>query len=347
MNRLSSRRSFLAGTGVAIGALTAGCSSGPDPKFQLKTHRVEDLAHGPDIGEYVIDPLESKSKYSVDLSDEYKQAKVEELVDTGSVSTRAWELSYRNQWGPTWRDRRQCFEFDDTYYRIRVESRAEVTRERWVFYLDWDDQNPDDDDAAVISLPDHSLSEQDQLIVETARADIPHEDRRDVGHDRPRNMTAVVFHEELDAEESDLAPDPPFHYLEHDDEYFRTVTERGAIERPEQRFTAEPVGESFDEYREYAEENYPDSRFSNVDLSEEATEILDTAIGIDEGFAYEEEPPLSEALEEVLDHLTITEYLEPHDTYEHSTWFRDALAEYRNRWYEFTLVIYPEDHESH
>lgn len=344
----SSRRKILAVAGTTIGTTIAGCisfGSGPDEKFRLVSNDIRGVTQGPRSRPYLIDPLDIDSKYSIELSDAYKRAKIEELVETGTVSTRAWELSYQTDWGPIERDNRCCIEYDGTYYRVRVESREEVKRGRWVFYLDWNDQNPSDDDE-VITLGDNSLSDQDQEVLRTAWEEIPSPDLRRMD-ERSLTEFTVVFHEELHPDESELVPNPSSDYIEHNGEHFRAVTEYGSVERPEQTFSIEPVADSFEQYQVYAKETFPDARFSNVDLSADATEILETAIDIDEGFAYEEKPPLSDALEEVLDHLTITEYLEPHDSYDDVTWFNDALAEYRHRWYEFTLIIYPEDYETY
>ncbi|APW97933.1 hypothetical protein CHINAEXTREME_09145 [Halobiforma lacisalsi AJ5] len=311
----------------------------------MKGLHIDNIATGPSksIRQYLIDPFDVDSAYSVELSDEYKRTKIDELVDTGTVSTRGWELSSRSKWGPTWRDQRTAFAYDGTYYRVRIESQAAVERERWVFYLDWDDQNPGED-ATIISLSDNSLSKQDRMILEAAQGMIPYRDRRDFDPDRPNRFT-VVFHEELDADSSNLVPDPPFDYLEHDGEYFRAVSERGSVEKTEQTFTVEPVAESYTEYRQYAEDTYPDVRFSNVDLSEGAAEVLDEATRVNltppDESVYKEKPPLSSELEEVLEHLTIAEYLEPHDAIDDSMHFYNAVAEYGGQWYEFDLSVYP------
>ncbi|MFC3956963.1 hypothetical protein [Halovivax cerinus] len=344
----SSRRQYLSAVFTSFAVVTTGCVSigpGSENKYRLKTRHVDDPIRGSGYRPYLVDPLEIESKYSIELSDAYKQDKVDQLVETGAVDTRAWELSFRTDWGTGKRDRRTCLEHDGAYYRVWVESREEVERERWVFRFDWNDTNPADD-STIITLGDNSLAGDDQRIVEAARELIPEKDDRDVSYERPRFSHAVIFHDELDPGESDLVPDPPFDYLETDDEYFRAVTERGPIEHPEQTFTVERVADSYEGYREYAKETFPDARFSDVDLSEEAIEILESATTLEGSlYSYEEEPPLSDALEEVLEPLSITEHLEPLNSYDEVIWFRDALAEFRDEWYEFELILYPEDHE--
>lgn len=327
------RRTILAKTGLTVGVMgLSGCSGMmAGSKFRLKSRHIPNVT-----SQYVEDPVEIGSNYNVDYSDEYKRSKVDELVETGTVSTRGWELSYRVDWGRDWRDKRQCVRRDGTYYRIFVEDAADVDRQRWQFFLGWDDQDPADDDT-VVSLPLDSLSEQDRTVVAAGAEAIPPEGRRP----SPSNTTRskVIFHEELDADESELVPSPPFDYLKYEGEYFRATTAKETATRKEQTFAAELVAESRSEYDRYGRQTFPDARFSDASLSSDAASVLDEATGGDG--LYEETTPLSGGLEEVLGHLSIEDDLDSPDAYDDPTWFRDAVAEYDHRWYEFDFVVYP------
>lgn len=329
-----SRRSFLARTSTIAGTLgLAGCfGAGPLSKFRLTSFELPDIT-----SEFVENPIESKSKYELDYSDAYKQAKVDELVETGTVSTRGWELSYRNTWGDDWRHHRHVLLRDGTYYRIYVEDVTYVERERWQFTLGWYDQDPSESDT-VVSRPVSSLSDRDQKIVAAAADGIPADGRRGpVKNER----NEVTYHAELDADESDLVPNPPFDYLDYEGEYFRAAAEQRPITHKEQTFSVEAVADSQSEYEQYAHDEFPDARFADVSLSSSAEDVMEVVTSVHEGYAYEEEPPLSEGLEEVLEHLTIADDLKPHDSYDDTTWFYGALAEYDGQWYDFDLVIYP------
>ncbi|MFC3956964.1 hypothetical protein [Halovivax cerinus] len=349
MDQQVDRRKYLSVAATTAGTVAAGCididiNETERDAFRLTSYGIDDVALGPTYRPYLIDPLDVDASYSVALSDTYTQNAIEELVDTGSLDTRGWALSYRTDWGPTERDARTCFEHDGAYYRVHVESSDHVERERWVFGFDWTDGDPPTD-ATVVTPSDTGLSPTDQRIVEAASAQIPPEGEREVTYEPPRISRSVVFHDELDPDDSDLVPQPPFDYLDRDGEYVRAVAHHVPVTRPERTFSAERVAKSRDGYREYAEETFPDAHFSDVDLSEEATEVLESAISTDEGLAHEEEPPLSDGLGTVLAHLGIADSLEPYDSYDRLVVFRNALAEYRNRWYEFTLFVDPEPRE--
>lgn len=329
------RRELLTTAGMASIGGIAGCmdiSKGMS-EFRLTSFELPNIT-----SEFVVNPLDIESGYSVDYSDEYKQSRITELFETGTVSTRGWDVSELKEWGPIERDKRQVMVNDGTYYRIRVEESKPVERERWVFYFDWNVEAPSDDEA-VVSPPLESLSPQDRKIVIEAEKALPRSDMRN-GAEIGLNAYSAIFHDGIDIKASDLVPSPPFEYY-HDGEYLRAVVGQRTIEKREKTYSAAPIAESESEYEKYARETFPDARFADISLSSDARDVLDKATSSESGSKYEEEPPLSDGLEEVLEHLTIAKHLKPHDEYEDRVYFRNALAKYDGRWQLFDLVIDP------
>lgn len=328
------RRELLASVAAGAGAVgSAGCVSfgGTSSGFHLTAYRPPE-----GLDYHVEDPLEIRSKYTPDYSDAYKRETVEELVETGTVSTRAWELGYRLSWGRERRDLKRCLRYDGTYYRVHVESSRDVARERWTIYLDWTADGPAEDDT-VAARPVTSLSERDRAVFDAVLEELPATGRRlqdpvDYG---------VVYHRELDAGESELVPDPPFDYLEKEWETPRVVTRRIDDERVERTVSVEPVAESESECLEYARSEFPEARLRRSDLSDAARDVVDEVAGPGDAIAYEEEPPLSDGLEEVLERLGIADELRPHEEYEEPVEFAGALATYQDAWTVFGLEIYP------
>lgn len=207
------------------------------------------------------------------------------------------------------------------------------------FYLDWTVDEPSDS-AEVATYPVGSLSEQDQLILDTAVTDLPEPGRR-AGPPDDYDW-AVEYHAELDPSTSELVPDPPFDYVRTERETFGAVAEQAPIQKTERTISAEAVGETESEYMEYAREEFPDVDFSEVELSNDARSIVEQVTDGSSAYSYEEEPPLSGGLESVLEYLGAAEYLQPHDEYEEFTVFlQDGLASFQGRWFAVNLLIYP------
>lgn len=327
------RRDVLTQTAALVGVLgTAGCSGLFATDLTLMGHRLED-----GLLEYARDPLAIRSQFTPDYSDAYKHETAEELVETGTVSTRAWELCYRSDWGTEPRDRRRCLLYDGTYYRVRVEDVEErVPREQWAVYLDWRADPPGADDE-VATLPLETLSDQDRRILTRLVERLAPPGRRGDPHDLD---WAAFYHDDLDAEASDLVPEPPFDYLETDDETFAVRTKRVTDERKEQTFSVEAVADSREAYLDYARSTFPDGEIDESSLSTEARQLLQT---VTEGYGgiHKETAPLSDELEAVVEQVGIGEALQPLDAYGDRTPFRNALAEYGGDWYEFDLIVAP------
>jgi len=347
MNGHRNRRAFLATIGASVGTIaTAGCISigndrGLDDKLRLSARRLDDIATGVERGErarddagFLVDPTEVSAHYPNDYSDGYKESRVGELVGTGTVSALEWPLVAEREWGRERRDQRRCFAHDGTYYRVHIDDVEERDRERWEFRLRWDDQRPSTE-ATVEPFPTPSLGEPDRELVAAVVENLPTS-----AHLEPSPFEHAVFHDELDPEASDLVPSPSFEYLAYDDEHYRARTVRTVGPERERTFSAEPVAQSRSEYEQYARETFPDADYDDVELSTDAEEILDEVASSGYGYEdYEEEPPLSDALEEVLEPLGIADQLEPFDAYEESTRFEGALGRFDGIWYEFELSV--------
>lgn len=283
------------------------------------------------------DPIEIRSTFDLDYSDEYKRRKMQELVRTGTVSTRGWGLSYLTDWGDTQRQIDQCLLYDGTYYRPIVESSEEVTRDTWAFYVDWTVDEPSAD-SDVATFPVDSLSEQDSRIIDVAVTDLPSPDRR-VGPPDDYDW-AVQYHAGLDPSASDLVPNPPFEYVRTEDETFGAVAERIPVKRTNRTISAEAIGTSEAAFEQFARQEFADADLSPQSLTDETRPIVDEITEKLDNL-YEEEPPPSDGLEAVLEQLGIAEDLRPHDEYQEYTWFRGALAEYVGQWYTIDLNIHP------
>lgn len=335
MDATHGRRAFLTATASVAGTLgAAGCISidtGADSKFRLTTYMFD---HG--LSEIAQSPVDIRSTFGLDYSIAYKQRKMNELAESGSVSTRGWGLAYLASWGETTHQNYLCLLYDDTYYRPIVESEAEVTRDTWTFYLDWNVDEPSSA-ADVATYPVDSLSDQDRRILTAAVDGVAHQSRRDA-YD---HGLSIEYHAELDPEASELVPEPPFDYLRTDEETFGAVAERVPVQKTERTISAEPVATSHSEFEDFTRDELAEVDFSNVDLSEGARSIVVDVTDVRSAYSYEEEPPLSDDLEEVLEHLGIADDLEPHEEYDEYTLFNRALAGYHGSWFNFELMVYP------
>ena len=343
------RRSFLSRTGVAAGVLgTAGCiSTGPGSKFRFKSYDVVAEREADSLGEaYLIeDPIDIRANLDIDYSATYKQTLLEELFETGTVSPVQWQIARMSPLGSKARTYPTFLLRNGTYFRVTITDMTTIERKWWTFGLNLIDESPPDD-ANVATEPFDSLSPLDSKIVQRAMenvfaaSDSP-TDRRG----KPFHSLSVWFHEDVPTGESKLVPSPPFEYVrytdQYNDRYFKPVAEKGPVPVTRRTFSVEPVVESKAAFESHARDTLPAAEFSEVSISTGAERILDEAIDGSEGFAYEETPPLSDDLEEVLEHLGIADHLRPHDSYDEWTDFNDVIAEYEGQWYEFTLLVYP------
>jgi hypothetical protein len=287
------------------------------------------------------DPVELPAITRVDYTAETKQAYLDELFDTGSVTLLEWPRAWRRSWGTDTRPRPAFLERDGVFYEVEVTEERELKLDRWVFACERMDEQPPDD-ATVATDPFSSFSEQDRLVIEAA-LDAVH-----AGHDGflgdPRfdELQTVQFHRDLSPEDSQLIPTPPFEYIEYEGESFRAVTQERTVTVPEWTYTLEQVGDSRESLETYATEALPVARLDATSLSNDGREVMTAAVNEEDGRpTYEEDAPLSDGLAEVLEKLAIAADLQSLDAYEGLTRFNDVIASYEETWYRFRLVIDP------
>lgn len=335
-----SRRKTLASIASVAGmSALAGCEGeyrDIESKFRLAARPVGDVGASPEeSGTPLVDPLTIPADLTPDYSDEYKRSIVSKLVDSGSTAVTGWPLTYETEWGIDTRERPRCFEHGGSFYRIHLDDVTTDTDQYWQLGLQWQGP-PVTGDADVRSLPLEELPEQDRRIINATAESIPEQNVR-TGEAR-----WGTFHTEFDPETSELISEPPFESLEYENEQFKLNVQKQPLDDlVERTLSIEPVADSRAAYERYARETLSDARYTVDSLSESAVSVLDEATSREQGFSYEEEPPLSEKLEAVLEPLGITGELREHDEYEQTRWFNDALAEYRGQWYRIDLAVYP------
>ena len=334
-----SRRSALQLAGVvAGGSATAGClDSVTHGDYRLVATDIDDSLASPYL--FQVDPVELPAITRVDYTTETKRAYVNELFDTGSATVLEWPLPWRRSWGMETRPRPVFLEREDVFYDVQVTEERQLERDRWLFARGRVDDEPPDD-ASVATDPLSSVSTQDGKIIEAAL------DAVYAGHDgflgAPEfdELQPVQFHQDLSPEDSDLVPTPPFEYIESGGETFRVVTQERTVTIPEWTYTVEQIGDSHEQLDEYATEAVPDTQLDDASLSDAAYDVLDATVNDeDERLSYEEDAPLSDGLNDVLEQLGIAADLQPLDAYDDLTRFNDVVASYEGTWYQFSLIV--------
>ena len=338
MSTRYTRRALLATVAAAGVTSAAGCLSSGESRFRLSAYPVAD----PYEAFLLADPTAQRAQFAIDYPDAYKRAIYDELLASGSVTAVNYQLAYEYSFGSERRERPQFVADEGRYYRIHIDAIRTVDRTWWEVYLDLLDTDlPDGTDPATVPIA--SLSELDRRILaramEAAAAD--RDPAIDVG-DREPGSRGVTYHHHLDAEASALVPSPPFEHLRHNSHLFRVQAERSVIPVTERTFTAERIGNARSEYETHVRDTVLDVDFSTVSLSEEATDVLDTATdGRPVSGFYEEPPPMSDGLEAVLTRLDAADHVGAHSDYAEYTTFPNMYAIYDGNWYEFDLAVYP------
>lgn len=332
------RRTVLTTLGAAGVTSVAGCLSSGDSRFRLSAYPTEE----PYETFLLSDPTAHRAQFAIDYPDEYKRTLYDELLASGSVTVLNYQLAHEYEFGSEQRERPQFATDGDRYYQIHVETIRTVKRDWWEFYLDLRDaEQPDSTDPETV--PVTSLSDRDQQILQQAMeaAAADRDPAIDVG-DQESGSRGVTYHHHLDTETSDLVPSPPFEYLQHNDHLFQARAEQNAIPVTERTFTAEQIGRSRSEYEQHVRDTLLEVDFSTVSLSSEATDVLDTATdGRPVSGFYEESPPMSDGLGEVLTQLNAADHVTEHGDYEEYTTFPNMHAIYGGSWYAFELAVYP------
>ncbi|MFC4407363.1 hypothetical protein [Haloarchaeobius iranensis] len=335
-----SRRSLLQRAGTVAGlaaTVGAGCLSvGRESGYRLVPHDVD----GTLADEFLVaEPVETRAETRVDYDTETKRDWLAELFETGSVTAVQWPLVHPDDWGTETRPRPTFLQHDGAYHEVTTETTRDVERERWLFAVQRTDEEPPSD-ATVASEP-FDLSWRDRDVLEAALDAVYADNDGFLGEPDIDGLRPVQYHCDMDAEASDLVPEPPFDYVDYSGSTYRVVVEQRTVTVPERTFAVEQVAPSRDALDSYAEETVPDARLDRDALSDAARDVLDSAVDSEPGSRYHEEPPLSDGLSTVLDELGVADDLRSLDSYDEPAAFRNAVASYDGDWYLFDLLVKP------
>lgn len=333
----SSRRALLRAAGAFAAASAtagAGCVSiGSSDRYVLHTNDLEGSLASAHL---VADPTAVRADTRIDYDDATKRDWLDDLFEDGRVSAVQWPLVEPDAWGEDVRPRPTFLQHEGAYYAVTTERTRQVERERWLFATTRTDEDPPGD-ATVWSEPFDSLSEHDREILQAALDAVYAGNDGFLGEPDIDGLRPVHYHRDLSVEDSELVPEPPFDYVDYYGETFRVVAQQRTVTVPERTFAVERVASTRGELEAYARETVPAARFEAP--SDAVREVLDAAVGETEAVHYEESPPLSDALETVVDALGIGDDLEPFDAYDDRVDFRHAVASYDDDWYAFNLYV--------
>jgi hypothetical protein len=334
-----SRRRVLQLIGTSgLATVTAGClNSGSLDEYALVASELDLSSIGPPY--LWPDPTAIEATTRVDFTDETKTGYVSKLFDTGSVTVQQWPLVRRVPWGEDTVPRPTFLQREDTFYQVTITDEQYRERERWHVAVERIDETPPDD-ATVENRP-FDLSAQDQRVLEAALDAVYADNDGFLGTPEFDELQTVEFHQGLDAEASELVPEPPFDFVAVSDEHFQPITEQRTVRVPEWTYTVEEIAGNREEFTEFASDAIQEFDLNSSDLSESARGVIDAAISEEDPRRYEEGAPPSDALSEVLDALGIADDLQSMDNYDDQVRFRDVIAEYQNAVYRFGLIVTP------
>lgn len=336
--RCSRRRALqLLGTS-GVTTATAGClSPGSLDDYALIASELDLSPVGPP--HLWPDPTVIEATTRVDFTDGTKAQYVSELFDTGRVTVQQWPLVRRVSWGEDTAPRPTFLRRGESFYEVSIADERSLERERWHFAVERTDETPTDD--ATVERRPFDLPTQDERVIEAALEAVYAGNDGFLGDPEFDELRTVEYHRGLDAEASELVPEPPFDLLEVNDEYFRPVTERRTVSVPEWTYTVDAVAGTRRGFTEYARTAIVTRELRPSALPQAARRVIADATSEADPRRYEEERPLSEELSAVLDALGIAEDLRPIDAYDDQVRFQDVVAEYRTDVYRFGLVVSP------
>lgn len=342
--RCSRRRALrLLGASGAIAA-TAGClSPGRLDEYALIASEI-DLSSVESLVRTVHlwpDPTAIRATTRVDFTDETKRRYVSELFDTGSVTVQQWPLVWRVPWGTDTAPRPTFLRRDGAFYRVELADERYFRRERWHVAVERVEETPPDD--ATVERTPLDLPAQDERVMAAALDAVYAGNDGFLGDPEFDELRTVEYHRGLDADASELVPDPPFDFVqhEHSEEHFRPIVDRRTVRVPEWTYTVGEVTDSPGAFTEHARDAIVSRELNAGDLSASVRGVVDDAISDEDPRRYEEGAPLSEALSAVLDALGIADDLRPIDRYDDRVDFKHVVAEYRGSAYRFGLVVTP------
>ena len=341
--RCSRRRALrLLGASGAVAA-TAGClSPGRLDDYALVASEI-DLSSVESLARSVHlwpDPTAIRATTRVDFVDETKRRYVSELFDTGSVTVQQWPLVWRVPWGTETAPRPTFLRRDGTFYRVELADERRLRRERWHFAVERVEEPPE---GATVARAPLDLPAQDERVMQAALDAVYADNDGFLGDPEFDELQTVEYHRELDAGASELVPDPPFDFLQHEhgDEHFRPVADRRTVRVPEWTYTVEGIADSPEAFTEHARNAIVSRELIAGELSASARGVVDDAISEGDPRRYEEGAPPSEELSAVLEALGIAGDLQPIERYDDRVDFKHVVADYRGSTYRFGLVVTP------
>lgn len=335
-----SRRSLLRTAGAVAGLATtagAGCLSlGATGGYKLLVDDVD----GSLADEFLrAQPTDVRAETRIDYDTETKAGWLAELFETGSVTAVQWPLVHPDDWGTGTRPRPTFLQHDGAYHEVTTEATRRVERERWLFAVQRTDEEPPD--SATVAGEPFGLVGLDREVLQAALDAVYAGSDGFLGEPDVEELRPVHYHQDMDPEESDLVPDPPFDYVDYAGDTYRVVVEQRTVTVPERTFAVEQVATSRDGFDSYVHDTVPDARFDRDALPEAVRDVLDAGVDSEPGSRYREEPPLSDGLSTVLAELGIADDLQSYDSYDERVAFRNAVASYDGDWYLFDLLVLP------
>ena len=210
------------------------------------------------------------------------------LRDTGSVETLEASLAGRVSHPDTSvpGETRPRFLAADGYHRLSLADATRTTVDEWVIWFETvaeapSDARPVDALAAERGGLDAQILRRAKTAVGTALA------ADETPADRPPRDRGYVLFDPTTADDTELAPDPPFEYAIFegeenflpDEQPVRLRVERVAVETTRYTTTAQRVADDRAGFDDYLDVNVLDATFAAADLPGERREILDAAAG--------------------------------------------------------------------
>jgi len=341
--RCSRRRALQLLGASGLLTATAGCSSpGSLEEYSL-------VAGELDVSSFAAlrrsrylweDPTDIRATTRVDFTDDTKSQYVSDLFETGNVTVQQWPLVWRSRWGTDTVPRPTFLQRDGTFYQVTITDEQYLERNRWHFAVEQVEEEPPED-AVVKESPIDGLA-QDKRVIEAALSAVYAGADDFLGEPEFDELQAIQFHQGLDAEASELIPDPPFEYIkhQHSEEYYRPVTEQRVVSVPEWTYTITEVATSREELVAHARDEIVTHDLSSG-LSSAARGVVDDAVSNEDPPRYGESAPPSDALMEVLTRLDIAADLQPIEAYSDRVDFKAVVATYDDSTYSFGLIVTP------
>lgn len=310
----ATRRRLIAGVGAATVGSLAGCLSGDEARYTLRS-QPESGADPVEL--FALEPA-AYAFHQRQVDDEFVDSLLDELHETGTVETIETPLveersSDEGEYVPSYVQEQEDGEFN----RVRIDSES-VTMDRWAVWMEPLEELPDDveyvtDAGGPEHVPTADKSALDAEILDEVTSTavssvVGDREHTDLLHPR----RGVVFFDPLEPADSELVPEPPFEYalLEPegqgtpDELALRLHVEKAAVETVRYTHELESVADTTDAFEEHVRTEHVAAEFSESTLTEEMETILTESADSSSGpMEYVEEGARSDALDEILAEL--------------------------------------------